>query len=229
MKISVKGPIISSNQQWIYDWLGMEATSPQKVNGEIAKAHGEALEVEINSGGGDIMAASEIYTALRGYAGGVNIHIVGLAASAASVIAMAGKCDMTPTGMMMIHNVSTSAEGDYRTMEHSAEVLKTANETIRAAYMAKTGMDEKKISAMMDAETWITAKRCVELGLIDGVMQFADAPLAAAYEPGMLDQTTIETITKMLKNRGAGISDAEAERNAAAAKLKFLNLKGMKA
>lgn len=120
MKISIRGPIVSSNQHRFYQFYGMEATSPRSVADALAKGNGERAEVEINSGGGEIFAASEIYTALRSYAGGVHIRIVGLAASAASIIAMAGESEMTPTGMMMIHNVQTEASGDYRQMEHTA-------------------------------------------------------------------------------------------------------------
>ena len=109
MKISIRGPIVSSNQHRFYQWYGMEATSPKSVADALASGNGERAEVEINSGGGEIFAASEIYTALRNYAGGVHIRIVGLAASAASIIAMAGESEMTPTGMMMIHNVQTRA------------------------------------------------------------------------------------------------------------------------
>lgn len=122
MKISIRGPIVSSNTHRFYQFYGMEATSPKSVADALAKGAGERAEVEINSGGGEIFAASEIYTALRNYAGGVHIRIVGLAASAASIIAMAGESEMTPTGMMMIHNVQTSADGDYRQMEHTAGV-----------------------------------------------------------------------------------------------------------
>ena len=85
MKISIRGPIVSSNQHRFYQFYGMEATSPRSVADALAKGNGERAEVEINSGGGEIFAASEIYTALRNYAGGVHIRIVGLAASAASI------------------------------------------------------------------------------------------------------------------------------------------------
>ena len=97
MKISIRGPIVSSNLHRFYQFYGMEATSPRSVADALAKGNGERAEVEINSGGGEIFAASEIYTALRSYAGGVHIRIVGLAASAASIIAMAGESEMTPT------------------------------------------------------------------------------------------------------------------------------------
>ena len=228
MKISIRGPIVSSNQHRFYQWYGMEATSPKSVADALAKGNGERAEVEINSGGGEIFAASEIYTALRSYAGGVHIRIVGLAASAASIIAMAGESEMTPTGMMMIHNVQTEASGDYRQMEHTAGTLRDANHAISSAYVAKTGRPEAEIAAMMDAETWITAERAVELGLVDRVMQpdTGQKTLAADFYSGMLSEDAIRRAENFLQGQAAEPDFFIPERAQAEAKLKFLKLKG---
>lgn len=228
MKISIRGPIVSSNQHRFYQFYGMEATSPRSVADALAKGNGERAEVEINSGGGEIFAASEIYTALRNYAGGVIVRIVGLAASAASIIAMAGESEMTPTGMMMIHNVQSSADGDYRQMEHTAGVLRDANHAIVSAYVAKTGRPEAEIAAMMDAETWITAERAVELGLVDRVMQpdTGQKPLAADFYSGMLSEDALKRAENFLKDRAAEPDFFMPERAQAEAKLNFLKLKG---
>lgn len=228
MKISIRGPIVSSNQHRFYQFYGMEATSPRSVADALAKGNGERAEVEINSGGGEIFAASEIYTALRSYAGGVHIRIVGLAASAASIIAMAGKSEMTPTGMMMIHNVQTEASGDYRQMEHTAGTLRDANHAIISAYVTKTGRPEAEIAAMMDAETWITAERAVELGLVDRVMQpnTGQKPLAADFYSGMLSEDALRRAENFLKGQAAEPDFFMPERAQAEAKLKFLKLKG---
>ena len=228
MKISIRGPIVSSNQHRFYQFYGMEATSPRSVADALAKGNGERAEVEINSGGGEIFAASEIYTALRNYAGGVIVRIVGLAASAASIIAMAGESEMTPTGMMMIHNVQSSADGDYRQMEHTAGVLRDANHAIVSAYVAKTGRPEAEIAAMMDAETWITAERAVELGLVDRVMQLdtGQKPLAADFYSGMLSEDALKRAENFLKDRAAEPDFFMPERAQAEAKLNFLKLKG---
>lgn len=228
MKISIRGPIVSSNQHRLYQFYGMEATSPRSVADALAKGNGERAEVEINSGGGEIFAASEIYTALRNYAGGVIVRIVGLAASAASIIAMAGESEMTPTGMMMIHNVQTSTDGDYRQMEHTAGVLRDANHAIISAYVAKTGRPEAEIAAMMDAETWITAERAVELGLVDRVMQpdTGQKPLAADFYSGMLSEDALRRAENFLKGQAAEPDFFMPERAQAEAKLKFLKLKG---
>ena len=228
MKISIRGPIVSSNQHRLYQFYGMEAASPKSVADALAKGNGERAEVEINSGGGEIFAASEIYTALRNYAGGVIVRIVGLAASAASIIAMAGESEMTPTGMMMIHNVQSSADGDYRQMEHTAGVLRDANHAIISAYVDKTGRPEAEIAAMMDAETWITAERAVELGLVDRVMQpdTGQKPMAADFYSGMLSEDALRRAENFLKGQAAEPDFFMPERAQAEAKLKFLKLKG---
>ena len=171
---------------------------------------------------------SVLHTALRNYAGGVHIRIVGLAASAASIIAMAGESEMTPTGMMMIHNVQTEADGDYRQMEHTAGILRDANHAIISAYIAKTGRPEAEIAAMMDAETWITAERAVELGLVDRVMQpdTGQKPMAADFYSGMLSEDALRRAENFLKGQAAEPDFFMPERAQAEAKLKFLKLKG---
>ncbi|MFC4403311.1 head maturation protease, ClpP-related [Gracilibacillus xinjiangensis] len=196
-KISIRGPIISSNQQWIYDWLDMEATSPKKVNRELATAsNNEDIEVEINSGGGYVFEGSEIYTALKSYPGNVTVKVLGIAASAASVIAMAGKkVIMAPTAQMMIHNAASIAIGDYRDMDHEAKVLKNVNQTISSAYRIKTGMEEQELLDMMDDETWLTPQQAKEKGFIDEVMFENDMQFVASDETNqMLPQSVIDKL-----------------------------------
>jgi ATP-dependent Clp endopeptidase proteolytic subunit ClpP len=185
MKVNVKGTIIPNDDQWIYDLFDIDATSPAKVSKGITAAaeKGEPLEVYINSGGGDIFAASEIYSAIREYSGDVKIHVVGLAASAASVIACAGKSDISPTAQIMVHNVSSATSGDYHDMDKMSEILQKANETIANAYITKSGMTKEKALEIMDKETWLTADEAVELGLIDEVAgsKNVKSQLVAAY------------------------------------------------
>ncbi|WHH60408.1 head maturation protease, ClpP-related [Petroclostridium sp. X23] len=169
--INIKGYIVSSDEQWIYDWLNMEATSPKKVDEEIEKAKGEDLEVYVNSPGGHVFAGSEIYTTLKSYPGNVTVKITGLAASAASVIAMSGKkVLMSPTSQLMMHNVSSRTSGDYRDMEHMAMVLKNTNDTIANAYRLKSGMSQQELLKFMDKETWLTPDQALAYGLVDGIM-----------------------------------------------------------
>lgn len=225
MKINIKGPIISSDDAWIYEWFGIEATSPKAVSKAIEEADGGPLDVEINSGGGSVFAGSEIYTALKSYAGNVTVRIVGLAASAASVIAMAGKkILMSPTAQLMIHNVSSYADGDYRDMEHTAEVLKNANETIANAYRIKTGMAQEELLGLMDKETWFAADKAKELGFIDAVM-FEQPQLVASKYSGMLPSEVIQ------KMRNSKINQQNPEPDNAdflMARLKLLKIKGGK-
>lgn len=224
MKVNIKGPIVGNSDAWIYEWFGIEATSPSMVDKAIEKANGEDLEVEINSGGGSVFAGSEIYTALKSYKGNVTVKIVGLAASAASVVAMAGKkVLMSPTAQMMIHNVNSYAEGDYREMEHTAEILKSANDTIANAYRLKTGKEQKELLSLMDKETWMTAQKAKELGFIDEIM-FEDLQLAASTSySGLLPQEVINKMRNTIKN--------PAQKNKLdflISKFKFLKLKGEK-
>jgi len=226
LRIDVKGTIVSNDDKWIYEWFEMDATCPNDVNKLIDQANGEPLEVYINSGGGDIFAGSEIYSALRSYKGEVNIHVVGFVASAASVIACAGKSDIAPTAMVMVHNVSGRAQGDYHVMDKSSDVLHTANKSIAAAYMAKTGMSEKEALAMMDQETWLTAQQAVDKGLIDKIAENQNLKLVAAYQTPLIPQTVIDKVRNIVKNplNEAGILTPEK----AQAKLNLLKLGGTK-
>lgn len=201
MKIDVKGAIVPSDEGWIYDYFGMECTYPKKINKAILDAKGEDLDVEINSGGGDVFAGSEIYNALRTYTGNVRIHVVGLAASAASVIMCAGHSDASPTAQIMVHNVSMYTCGDHNDMDHAADILRTADRSIAAAYVAKTGMTEAEALKLMNKETWLTAQDAVDIGLIDEITNYAQETepvrLAASAE-GLLPR---DVINKMSKER----------------------------
>ena len=168
--IDIKGQVVPSGNEWIYEWYGIQATSPKQVIRALKNANGEPVTIKINSGGGDVFAGCEIYNELKNYSGEVSIEIHGLCASIASVIAMAGKCKMSPLAEIMIHNVSTNTSGDYRDMEHTAEVLKKANKTIANAYVLKTVMKAEEVYKLMDKETWFTADEALEIGLIDEIL-----------------------------------------------------------
>ena len=228
MRIDVKGTIIPTNDKWIYDWFDMESTCPKDINDALEKANGQSVEVYINSGGGDIFAGSEIYSAIKAYDGQVSIHIVGIAASAASVIAMAGKSDISPTAMIMVHNVSSMAAGDYHDMDKMSEVLQQANKAMASSYIAKTGMSEKDVLAMMDKETWLTAQQAVDKGLIDSIM-FENAQLVAAYNSNILPRSVINKIRNTIKNPNDTADEAVfLMQQKAEAKLKLLNLGGIR-
>ena len=197
MKVEIKGYIVPNDYKEVYDYFGIDATCPKDIADAIDQSGGEPLEVEITTCyGGSIFAGSDIYTALKAHKGGVSITITGLAASAASVIAMAGPSEMSPTAMMMVHNVSSEAEGDYHAMDKESSVLKQANKAMAAAYVSKSGMSEDDALKMMDKESWLTAAQAKERGLIDKVM-FSDT-MVAAMSSGMLPKAVIEKTRAML-------------------------------
>ena len=150
-------------------WFGDEVT-PAIFREELHAAEGDVV-LWINSPGGDCFAAAQIYNMLMDYPGKVAVKIDGLAASAASVIAMAGlTVEISPVGMMMIHNPMTVSIGDVQEMERAIGLLVEIKESIINAYEIKTGMSRAKISRLMDAETWMNAKKAVELGFADSVL-----------------------------------------------------------
>lgn len=169
--IDVKGPIINNSEEWIYNFFGEDCTSATRIASELKNANGDDVTVNINSCGGDMFTASEIFQLLNNYDGNVTIKIVGIAASAASVIACAGYSEIAPTALMMIHNVSSGLYGDNRDHQHEAEVLKKCNKSISNAYRLKTGMAESELLALMNKETWLTAEEAVEKGFCDKIIE----------------------------------------------------------
>ena len=202
-KINIKGVIVPNDDKRVYEYFEMDATSPADVISAIEAANGEPIEVEINSPGGDVFSGSEIYTALMGYAGGVTTKIVGVAASAASVIAMAGNPAMiSPTAEIMIHNVSMYAGGDYRGHEHAAQMLRDYNDTIANAYMLKSGMEKGKLLELMNQETWLTPQQALEMGFVDEIMFTNTSTVRlAASASGLLPQEVITKVRNALNDR----------------------------
>ena len=165
--LRLEGPIDEES------FWGDEIT-PQMFRDELESGEGD-VTVWINSPGGNVFAAAEIYTMLKDYKGSITVKIDAIAASAASVVAMAGDTvQMSPVAMLMIHDPSTVAMGNTKDMEKAIEVLTEVKESIINAYEIKSGLARTKISHMMDDETWLNAKKAVELG-------FADVPLISDF------------------------------------------------
>jgi ATP-dependent Clp protease protease subunit len=144
--------------------------TPKMFRDELFAGNGP-VTIWINSPGGDCVAASQIYSMLMDYTGDVTVKIDGVAASAASVIAMAGtKVLMAPTALMMIHNPMTAAIGDSEEMQKAIEMLAEVKESIINAYEIKTNQSRAKLSHLMDAETWMNANKAVELGFADDIL-----------------------------------------------------------
>ena len=154
-------------------WFDDEVT-PAAFKAELASGSGP-ITVWINSPGGDCVAAAQIYNMLMDYKGDVTVKIDGIAASAASVIAMAGtKVLVSPVSMLMIHNPMTAAFGNSDEMQKAIEMLGSVKDSIINAYEIKTGLSRAKLSHLMDAETWMDANKAVELGFADGIMSRTD-------------------------------------------------------
>lgn len=157
-------------------WFDDEV-SPALFKEELNSGTGDIV-VWLNSPGGDCIAAAQIYNMLMDYKGSVTVKVDGIAASAASVIAMAGTSIlMSPVSMMMIHNPMVAAFGDHIEMAKAIEMLDSVKDSIINAYEIKTGLSRAKISHMMDAETWMDAGKATELGFCDGTLsRTEDAP-----------------------------------------------------
>ena len=173
-------------------WFGDEVT-PKQFKDELNSGKGDIV-VWINSPGGDCLAASLIYTMLMEYKGQVTVKIDGIAASAASVIAMAGtKVCMSPTSMMMIHNPMTLAMGDKGEMTKAIEMLDAVKESIINAYEIKTGLRRNKISEMMNNETWMDCKKAIELKFCDEMLTREEQDIIERdLEPQMFEKKVME-------------------------------------
>jgi len=160
---------VIASESWFNDDI-----TPAMFKEELFSGSGP-ITLHISSPGGDCVAASQIYTMLMDYPGDVTVQIDGLAASAASVIAMAGtRVCMSPTSVMMIHNPFTSAMGDSEEMRKAIQLLDEVKESIINAYQIKTGLSRAKLSHLMDSETWMNALKAKELGFCDEVLYTGD-------------------------------------------------------
>ncbi len=175
-------------------WLGDDIT-PKQFKSELFAQQGN-VSIYLNSPGGDVFAASQIYTLLKEYPGKVTIKIQGLAASAASMIAMAAdEVQMSPVAMMMIHNPATMVFGEVADLQMGIDLLMEVKESIINAYEQKTGLSRTKIAHMMDRESWFNAKKAVELGFADQVMyepnRITNQSPSAAF---LFDQQTVKRV-----------------------------------
>lgn len=234
MKIDIKGVIIDDDEQLIYDWFGIPAISPNKVKMLLEKnPSGETIEILINSGGGSVFAGSEIYTMLKEAKDEVITKVVGVAASAASVIAMGGsEVQMTPTGQIMIHNSSSRSSGDHRTLNHSAELLRSVDSGIASAYEIKTGLKNEELLSLMAKETWLNSEKAKELGFIDTIMFKNEIRInnSLTNEAGLLPVEVIEKVRNEIFNKNNnnksefGSSEVEASKAKLRLKLKLNNI-----
>lgn len=191
-------------------WFDDDIT-PKQFKDELYSSDGN-VTVMLNSPGGDVFAASQIYTMLKEYPGRITVKIEGLAASAASVIAMAAdEVYMSPVAMMMIHNPATIVIGEVSDLQSGIAMLSEVKESIINAYEQKTGLSRAKISHMMDAESWFNAWKALELGFADKVLYTTEEnqaePPSAAY---IFDRMTVtNALVKKLPHNQAGNPEPE--------------------
>ena len=194
-------------------WLDDDVT-PQLFKDELESGTGD-IEVWLDSPGGDVMAATQIYNMLKNYKGKVTVKIDSLAASAASVVAMAGdEILMSPLSLMLVHNPLTIAAGNVNDMQKAIDMLDEVKESIINAYELKTGLSRAKISHLMDCETWLSAKKAVELHFADGIL-FGKNEAEIADESYAFSQREVSNnlINKLKTKSGVKISDLETRLN----------------
>ena len=197
-------------------WFDDDVT-PQLFKDELMAGSGN-ITVWINSPGGDCVAAAQIYNMLMDYKGNVTVKIDGIAASAASVIAMAGsKVLMSPVSMMMIHNPMTIAFGDSAEMQKAIEMLGSVKDSIINAYEIKTGLSRAKLSHLMDAETWMDANKAVELGFADEVikrsMLYSKANVVNSLMDKIAHKCAIEPKSTVQERTGRSVDELRANLN----------------
>lgn len=225
-RINIRGVMIPNDYKWYYDFFGEDSTCPKDVQQILDSFQpGDEVEVYINSPGGVIDVGSEIYTLLKTHKENIKIYITGEACSAASIAAMAGYCEMSPTALMMVHCVSSGVRGNHKTMEHMGEVLRTADRALCTAYMDKAGMSETEALEMMEQETWLTAQQAKERGLIDKIM--FDEDEAEPLVNGLVFKLpTPERMEKVRNMIGAAGSDPDEGIVMMRTKFNLLKMKG---
>ncbi len=185
-------------------WFEDDVT-PEMFREELMSGSGP-VTIWINSPGGDCIAAAQIYNMLMDYPHDVTVKIDGIAASAASVIAMAGtKVLMSPVSTMMIHNPATIAMGDHTEMKKTIEILEVVKESIINAYEIKTGLSRAELSRMMDSETWMDATKAVELGFADGILERVTRSVMDQKAPVLFSQKTADRVLVNRLHAKAGI------------------------
>ena len=211
MRVTLNGIVSADDDLWVYEWFGYTAFSPQAVRRALAdKPEGEDLVLEINSGGGSVMAGSEIYSVLRSAQGVHTVaEIQSMAASAASYLCLG--CDevhISPVAQMMIHLPATSTDGDRTDHLRSVQMLDSTREAILNAYELRAGSkaDRAQLRRMMTAETWLTAQEAVDYGLADKILyqeEAAPAPasLVAAAGAGIRALGTCQGVPDIMELR----------------------------
>jgi len=224
-EFNVYGEIISDNDQAFFDWIGWQGTSPSKLIKFLQSTADPVIRV--NSTGGDLTSGATMFTRIKEH-GNVTAIVDGIAASAASVLLMGAKTiKMSPAALLMIHNAWAGTEGDYREMASTADMLKTANAAMIAAYKMRTGMSEAELQSMMDADTYMSAEKALELGFIDEIVfDESNKPARAASIAKVYAKASGQDLTKLRQlfsesQQQAGASPDEEWQSRASAQIEI--------
>lgn len=215
-QIKIKGAIISNDSIPMYQEAQKEYTALKDIQIPFPD---KPLEVIINSGGGDVFTGSEIYSMLKSHKGHVTVKIIGVCASAASMVAMAGDTvEMSPTGLLMIHNAMGWTFGNTQEHEKQIKSLEEANDSIAKAYQNKTGLPLSEIRELMKAETWFSCDKAIEYGFVDKEMFLNSIPQSlvasiAQHLPERFRYDYMENVVK--KNQHRIIQDKEETKKVA--------------
>ena len=214
-ELRIEGDITMEDDFWS-SLFGIETTTPKGFREQLAEHKGKNITVWINSYGGDVFAASQIYTALKEHKGKVTVKVDGVAISAASVVAMSGdEIFMSPTSIMMVHNPWGGFRGEAKDMRHAAEVLDEVKETIVNAYQLKTGKTRDDISKMMDEETWMSPKKAISEGFIDGILydeqQEPVIENSFMFSRMSIQNSSSESMRKFIEQYNLKMSEAKIE------------------
>lgn len=198
-KVFLNGDVVDNETAWLYDWFGIDCISPGQIANVLNEATGDEVELNIASNGGDVFAASEIYTAIRSYSGQVSANVVSIAASAASVIASACKTvRISPTAHIMIHNAWLTTSGNATDLQNDIALLQGIDESIVNAYEAKTGLNRQELADLMSKDTWMNAQLAVEKGFADEIM-FSDETVTVVNSTGApFDKNAVNKLKNLL-------------------------------
>lgn len=228
-KIEIKGTIIPTNYQEIYDWYGMEGTSPGKLAAFLDEAGGDDVILEVNSPGGYVFAGMEMYNRLKMYSGKITAVVMSIAASAASLITCAADTvQMCPVSQLMIHRAHSWAEGDKNEIYKTAEDLAKLDDAIANAYVDKTGMGKAEILKLMDVTTWLGPEEAKEKNFADEIL-FAqeEQPAMAAAGVIMLTSAQVAQLAEAMRaEKTVNQQQKTAALNLLRQKYNYLSLKG---
>lgn len=213
--IDIKGAVYDNDTAAFYSFFGIKVVSPSAVDEVLNAGANDDVTVNVASNGGDVFAASEIYSMLKAYKGTVNVNIQGLAASAASVIAMAGdKVSIAPTAQIMIHKAWSGVQGNSDDLVHQSGVLNKIDDSIAAAYEAKTGMSRGDLLNLMSNETWMGAQEAVDKGFADEIMFVNDdAPQVVNSGSPMLPKSAVNKLLNLINKAGGTKPQQNAQKD----------------